>query len=327
MTRDNQVPITSSIRRIVWAIDALGGLDLLQTNIPKVIQTLATVARAEVTPIYVLGPLAVLGGSRMSRDEFRVLERKAQQAMDRELARVVFPGMRSPMVFVERVFKIRECARALSRIAEGERADLIVAGTHARTGVKRAILGSFAEALLLDSRIPVLAMQPRVRVIDKVSQILFPTDFAEHAERIFDEVIALANELKAEITVLHCAHTPTDMPVRKAPIPFEHVKDSAPFAWVEEWRQQLRQLGDYERRARKSGIRAEAFLDLTGLPPHCVILEFAEQNRAQLIAMPARSGPIMSILNGATTKNVIRNAAYPVWVLHERGVTRAKAAA
>ncbi len=48
--------------------------------------------------------------------------------------------------------------RALVAAAAEERSDLIVMGTHGRSGLKRAILGSVAEGVLRHSPIPVLTV-------------------------------------------------------------------------------------------------------------------------------------------------------------------------
>ncbi len=55
-----------------------------------------------------------------------------------------------------------ETADALVAIAERIGAAIIVVGSHARTGIPRAVLGSVAERLIRQSPVPVLVMGPRV---------------------------------------------------------------------------------------------------------------------------------------------------------------------
>jgi universal stress protein A len=47
----------------------------------------------------------------------------------------------------------------IARIADETRADLIVMGTHGRTGIAHALLGSVAERTLRSSRVPVLTVR------------------------------------------------------------------------------------------------------------------------------------------------------------------------
>jgi len=49
------------------------------------------------------------------------------------------------------------------KFAEEENADIVVMGTHSRTGIQHAIIGSVAEKVLRHSPIPVFVIPPRVR--------------------------------------------------------------------------------------------------------------------------------------------------------------------
>lgn len=50
-------------------------------------------------------------------------------------------------------------ATVLTRAADECRADLIVMGTHGRSGIRRILLGSVAESLLRETRLPVLLIR------------------------------------------------------------------------------------------------------------------------------------------------------------------------
>jgi nucleotide-binding universal stress UspA family protein len=62
-------------------------------------------------------------------------------------------------------------AYAILRHARKVHADLIVMGTHGRRGLKRVVMGSDAEAVLRESRVPVLLVrveaQPTPRVVNR----------------------------------------------------------------------------------------------------------------------------------------------------------------
>ena len=54
----------------------------------------------------------------------------------------------------------RNTADQIVNFVKDENADLIVMGTHGRTGVKRLLLGSVAEAIMRRAPCPVLVMRP-----------------------------------------------------------------------------------------------------------------------------------------------------------------------
>ncbi len=51
-------------------------------------------------------------------------------------------------------------AAEITRLAQEEKADLVVVGTHGRTGLQRAVLGSVAEAIVRHAPCPVLVARP-----------------------------------------------------------------------------------------------------------------------------------------------------------------------
>ena len=62
---------------------------------------------------------------------------------------------RSGLTF-ERLFRDGPAAQTIAEIADEIGADLIVMGTHGRSGIRRLLLGSVAEQVLRQSRCPVL---------------------------------------------------------------------------------------------------------------------------------------------------------------------------
>jgi nucleotide-binding universal stress UspA family protein len=82
-----------------------------------------------------------------------------------------------------------EPAETLVEIARTEAADLLVAGSHGKSGITRLVLGSVAEKVALHSDIPVLiARGPAQRPFHKV---LVATDFGPAAERALELTLTL----------------------------------------------------------------------------------------------------------------------------------------
>ena len=64
-----------------------------------------------------------------------------------------------PSVAFEHRFAVGDLASEIVRLAEDEGVDLIVIGTHGRTGLMRLVMGSVAEAVVRHARCPVLTVK------------------------------------------------------------------------------------------------------------------------------------------------------------------------
>lgn len=83
--------------------------------------------------------------------------------------------------------------------------DLIVAGTHGRTGLRKLLLGSVVEEMCRVATCPVLTVGPGVSpaAAAKFERILIPTDLSPESRRILPYVREVAVEFGAAVTVLH----------------------------------------------------------------------------------------------------------------------------
>ena len=85
--------------------------------------------------------------------------------------------------------------------------DLIVLGTHGRTGLQKFLLGSAAEKLLRKSGVPVMVVGPKVpasaRTDGRFHRVLFATDFTPASVAAAPYAISLAQENQAELVLLH----------------------------------------------------------------------------------------------------------------------------
>lgn len=91
--------------------------------------------------------------------------------------------------------------------------DLVVAGTHGRTGSRKLLLGSVAEEIFRLAACPVLTVGPRVvgrGALDSPKHVLFATDFRAESERAAAFAISLAQENQAHLTMLHVVKDAVD---------------------------------------------------------------------------------------------------------------------
>ena len=95
----------------------------------------------------------------------------------------------------------------LSDMIDKHEVDLVVVGTHGRTGVRKLLLGSVAEQIFRLAVCPVLTVGPRVsgemRAEASLQRILYATDFTPTSERAAGHALSLAQEHQAQLTLLH----------------------------------------------------------------------------------------------------------------------------
>lgn len=105
---------------------------------------------------------------------------------------------------------------AVVRLAGDENADLLVLGTHGRTGLQKFILGSFAQGVIHHCKCPVLTIGPKVPPLHtkglSFETILFATDLHHQTAEKAAVALAFAQDSRARILLCHVIdHPPSDL--------------------------------------------------------------------------------------------------------------------
>ena len=188
-------------------------------------------------------------------------------------------------------------------------ADLVVMGTHGRSGFERAMMGSVAEKVLRKAPCPVLLVPPHTTEDPpadvRFKNILCPMDFSPAALQALGFALDLAKQTNGSVTVLHIIEWLTE----HEPSPYagfdiagyrQHLIDDA--------HQQLQAL-DSGPPDKEGPIRNVVALGR----PHRQILRTAAESKPDLIVMGAQGrGGISLTLFGSTTQQVVREAPCPV---------------
>ena len=94
----------------------------------------------------------------------------------------------------------------LSGLIRDKAIDLLVIGTHGRTGVRKLILSSVAETIFRQAPCPVLTVGPSISGQDPEAgpeRILAPTGFAAHSVAAVQYAIGLASDLHSHLALLN----------------------------------------------------------------------------------------------------------------------------
>ena len=96
---------------------------------------------------------------------------------------------------------------SVERIIQDAKIDLVVLGTHGRTGARKLLLGSVAEEMFRRLPVPVLTIGPDVRTRAhndaRFRRVLFATDFSPHSLAAWPYAVSLAQENQARLVLLH----------------------------------------------------------------------------------------------------------------------------
>ena len=213
---------------------------------------------------------------------------------------------------VEIVLSRGNPVKEIVSLADSLQVDLLVMGSHGRSGFERLWLGSVTEKVLRKVSCPVLTVPPHAR--PPATEIVFktivcPVDFSDASLRALEYALSLAEESLARLILLHVVEALAETGFKDG---------SAAFAVPEYHR-----LVTADASARLAAlvpetVRAWCQVEehiVTG-KPHREILRFATESGAELIAMGVHGrGAIDLTLFGSTTHQVVRAAKCPVLTL------------
>ena len=198
-------------------------------------------------------------------------------------------------------------------------ADLVVTGTHGRTGLRSVLLGSTAAALVQESRIPVLTVRDGTRT-EAHGPVLAATDFSPDADCALTAMAALLEPLAklTGVVLLHAYHNPMEI-------------QTGPDAQLPE---DLLALADAVRRRLErtaGGLRRLGFavetLALETAAPAETIAQTARELDASLTVLGAAGGSgLRHLLRGHTTPQVLPRVCAAVLTAHAAETPRHRGA-
>lgn len=185
--------------------------------------------------------------------------------------------------------------------------DLVVMGTHGRTGVNRMLMGSVAEDVVRAAPCPVLTTRGTSETAPSkhVSRILVPVDFSDGSHLAVAHARDLALTYGAQVDLLHVVEEvvyPSTYGIEPVELPTGEVIENVENALADIAREEI-------------GIEHVVVEAKTGYAP-ATIRAYADEVGVDLIviATHGRSG-LDRLLMGSVTENVVRRATQPVFVV------------
>lgn len=243
------------------------------------------------------------------------LSLQMRRAILEELERFAEPARQ---VGVPMYFEVEEGEVVAEILAEADElpADLIVVGTHGRSGFERFALGSVAEKVLRRARCPVLTVPPGEMAAPATgapfSTIVCAVDFSDASLKGLEYAFALAEEGDAKIIVTHVIDWPDDSSLPPA---LASAVANTRHEWEDTKRAQLARLVPTSVR---DWCTPEEVL-LVGSPSRDIV-RLAQERAADVIVMGVHGrGAIDLAIFGSTTHRVVRDAPCPVLTVRTRG--------
>lgn len=198
----------------------------------------------------------------------------------------------------------------LSNIVAENGIDLIVVGTHGRTGLGKFLLGSVAEDILRHAPCPVLTVGPRVSGYARLpelshkgrdlspaelelQQIVYATNFTPASLKVATFAIALAEEFEARLTLMHVIEDYEHLSARPGPI-----------------EEGVRQLQAVVPKDAALAYVPEIVMEF-GSASQCIV-DTAAEREADLIVLGARAVDRSTHLPWSTVHRVVAHASCPV---------------
>ncbi len=209
-------------------------------------------------------------------------------------------------------------AEGILRIAQNERADAIVMGTHGRRGVRRFILGSVAAEVLHEGQCDVMLV-PQIADASLSGRMLVPLDLYGRSQEVVQSAVELASKLKKGVDLLYVIDASILVDLTLRPIEGEAVAALHDVA-----RTRLRELieeaaSDVDIRVHvKEGSPAREIVEVADSKGYALIMMASSgmtpDERALIDPGAAAGVADLEWMVGGVTEWVSTNSAVPVWI-------------
>jgi nucleotide-binding universal stress UspA family protein len=214
-------------------------------------------------------------------------------------------------VGIETLLRDGDASREILACATRLASDLLVMGTHGRSGFERWVLGSVAEKVLRKSACPVLSVGAGTAAdVHSWDPILCAVDFSASSCRALDYALALTQAARVRLEVLHVVEGMPPFPADVGP----EIDVAAYRRWLID--EAYRALDALIPEQARDAVRVGE--NVTFGKAYAEILRVARDAESGLVVLGTRGrGAVDLALFGSTTNQVVRAAPCPVLSVRE----------
>ncbi len=306
------------MKRVVWGIDAL------QSDLPLVrrplqfLEGLKLNDELDLRAVYLLSQDQLSIGDTGEVFDLSTIKPGAENALKHLVEQLKSPFKVRRDVLTHNKHSLSASAKALSDYARFEKADFILISSHTRRGLKRLVLGSFAETLVQTSEVPVVVVGAQTYKQPTSRTILFSTDFSKDSFKALPQVIELAKKTSSKLRLFYVIPNPIE-PV------FQAGTTLLGGVWVpverhgREVKKKIKEASaEWLKRCQADGVKADVRIVDARASVAQEVLREAKTNPPLFIAMVTKSGPLSTFFIGSITREVLRASLVPVWVMRQK---------
>lgn len=245
-----------------------------------------------ITPLHAYIPVTdmdgfnILGGAVGTDETMRNVEQVVTQRLNDLVKENLESGIGN-----DPVVEVGNPANAIASVAENF--DMIVMGTHGRTGFKRLLMGSVAERVLRTCPKPVLLIEEFSKTFP-IKNILVTTDFSRNAQKAFPYAKTIAEKTGASINLVHVVSKDN----------FEDLKEIDQM--VKDRKKALQEHVQLHFSELKDRVKPEVIVSAKSVSEAIHDLNFSRQYNLIVMATIGRTG-LKHLLLGSVASSVVRN--------------------
>lgn len=266
-----------------------------------------------IQPVYVLNPDSAPLPLAWFDEVAEKLKREATERFRKWTQGVPFQ-CQELVVLVEHETSHAVVVERLNQYAKQSGASLAIVATSSKTGFNRMILGSFAEAMVLNAKLPLLTISPEETTFTptKKRSCMCPIDFLhDDASVVMNPILAMAQKNDFEIVLFTATpalgpagHWAQTLVLKELQRQLQREADEME-AKAQKFVEQAKQLGITARILREEAP--------SGIPE--AIADVAKRDQVAFIAMASKSKKGGMIFTGSITRKLVRITPCPIWII------------
>jgi nucleotide-binding universal stress UspA family protein len=309
MTKQN----TNHKNKIVWAIDPFETRNAKRAPLAKFLKIFSQKLSLNIAPFALISPGGLAWPVPVSYEIGKKMKAFGEKVLKKDLEKLKIKNALPPTVEVHESSSRRELVGAVVKFAKEQDAAFIAVNAKSESSKIPFKLGGFAEALVAQSPVPVLAVNPKANVPSSVKSILFPTDFSKQSNKAFQETVSLAKKLGAGIQLLHVQSVPQSSYAEiglGTAFPFlVDALGSGPKSFPVEEKA-------WVKRAAEEGVPCEFHYAKIYDTIAFAVLKFAKKNKSDLIVLGSTQSANFPNLLGGTVRTILGASSIPVIEIH-----------